>query len=72
MRRWLASVRVRLVSLYRSARGLRYWIAHSPAGKVDLGWLTDSQALAAGSKLGAVAYIDRAACIVFYNVIPTK
>jgi hypothetical protein len=64
------SVWRRLYLIYMRLRGLRYWIAASPSGNVDLGFLTDAQALEAGTKLGKVAYIDRDACIVFFDAVP--
>ena len=57
----------RLVSLYRSARGLRHWRAASPAGTIPLGFLTDAQALKAGSQLGRVSYVDSEVCVIFYD-----
>lgn len=61
----------RLHSLYMRLRGRRHWMAATIGGSVDLGFLTDVEALHTGTKLGKVAYVDRDACVIFYDVIPT-
>jgi hypothetical protein len=44
-----------------------HWIAVSPSAQIDLGNLTDMEALRAGQGLGRVSYIDRQACVVFFD-----
>jgi hypothetical protein len=53
-------------------RGRRHWIAASPSGNIDLGFLTDNEAFEAGVKLGRVAFFDRDACVVFFDAVPIK
>jgi hypothetical protein len=45
----------------------RHWQAASPAGTVQLGFLTDAGALAAGHRLGRVSYVDREKCVIIFD-----
>jgi len=57
-----------LVSFYNRVRGRRYWQASSPAGTLQLGFLTTREAVATVREAGGkVAFVDQEHAVVIYD-----
>ena len=58
----------RLVSFYNRVRGRRYWQASSPAGTLQLGFLTAKEAISTVREAGGkVAFVDQEHAVVIYD-----
>lgn len=57
-----------LVSFYNRVRGRRYWQAASPAGTLQLGFLTMRAAIATVREAGGkVAFVDQKHAVIIYD-----
>lgn len=57
----------KLVSAWHRICGRRHWIAVSPHSSIDLGFVSETEALKRSQGFGAISFIDRERAVIVFG-----